>query len=169
MKKEVRQCLAALTMAIVQGAMAADVQDIAGGRFLRVLQAKAYYEINQDGVPLLGLITGELTGNRVRFTTCSDVTVEVERERLRISKATCPLKIKDYGPWVVEGRGIVPVMKAAASSPTVVKFEGKAVDLRGWTYVKDPIASAKVGDLVGYAFTDDNGKKSLIVLDTKEK
>jgi hypothetical protein len=162
----VQAALVALTCAATQGAAAADAQIATPARhFARVLTADAYYEYNGDGVPVLGLVTGQLAGDRVKFTTCTDVTVEVEFKRLRKSEATCSTRGREPGPWAENGSGIVPLVKASASSPTVVRLKKQSIDLWSVPGVREALTGAKAGDLVGYAFTEESGGKSLVILD----
>ena len=53
------------------------------------------------------------------------------------------------------------------SSPetVIVKFEGKNIDLSNLpANYKDPVAKAKVGDWVGYAYTGEDGERLLGIL-----
>lgn len=141
-------------------------QDISVIGFVKVYKADGHYEYNKDGVPVLGLVTARLNNDRVKFTMCNNATVEVAFRELTSSAAKCPGKMKDPGPWTTASKTIIPLIKAQSGPTTMmVKFEGMNIDLSGLPVsYKDTILKAKTGDWVGFAFTGEDGKKSLGIL-----
>lgn len=138
----------------------------------RVYKLTGHYEYNIDGVPLLGIVTLNLPNNKVKFTTCNNKTLELDFKELNATTATCPPPKKDYGPsWTAFSKEIVPLFKADAdpkgASGFHVMFQNAKLDLLMLpTDYKGHLAKAKVGDRVGFAFTDDDGKKSIAVIVT---
>jgi hypothetical protein len=134
--------------------------------FVKVYKAEGHYEYNSDGVPLLGIVTERLAKDRVKFTMCNNATIEVDFKKLKNSNARCSGKRRDDGPWTTASKAIVPLIKAESGpTMTVIKFEGKNVDLSSLPLLeKDIISRAKAGDWVGYAFTSEDGKKSMAIL-----
>ncbi len=134
--------------------------------FAKVYKAEGHYEYNKDGVPLLGLVTARLNNDRVKFTMCNNTTVEVALRELKTSAAKCPGKMRDPGPWTTASKTIIPLIKTESSPTTMmVKFEGKNLDLSSLPVsYKETIVNAKAGDWVGFAFTGEDGKKSIGIL-----
>lgn len=150
--------------------VAAQAQPISVAGF-RVYKVTGHYEYNIDGVPLLGIVTLILPNNKVKFTTCSNKTLELDFKELNASPATCPPPKKENGPWTAYSKELVPLIKADAdpkgASGFHVMFQNEKLDLLNLpTAYKGHLAKAKVGDRVGFAFTDDDGKKSIAVIVT---
>ena len=164
MKRCRRQPVYGLIAGIFLSFGVCSAEDITVAGFDRVYKAEGVYEYNKDGVPILGLVTARVGLDRVKFTMCNNVTMEVEFKQLKASGAKCPGKTKDPGPWTWASKSIFPIVKASGTMSAMVTFQGKDIDLSGLpgTY-KDSILKAKAGDFVGYAFTED-GKKSLGLL-----
>src|ERR1700675_4993888 len=122
-------------------------QDISVANFDRIEKARSLYEYNKDGVPILGLITTRLANDRVKFTTCTSVTMEVEFKQLKSSGAKCPGKIKDPGLWTWASNTIVPLIKTGRGAMSgMVMFNGKNIDLSGLPDdYKASLSDAKVG------------------------
>lgn len=137
--------------------------------FAIVAIERVHYQFQEGagGVPLLGVITGSLVDNRVKFTTCANTTIEIERSKLTKSVAKCRKK-GDSGPFTTMANTLVPLYKAEAGTATsTVIFEGRrmALDAAALTgESKKTFVSARPGELVGYAFTTQDGKKAIGLL-----
>src|SRR5262245_21427387 len=64
----------------------------------RITKAEGHYEYNEDGVPVLGLITAVLSPTRVKFTFCSNKTMEVDRKQLKSSPSESKESLMISGP-----------------------------------------------------------------------
>lgn len=137
-----------------------------GGKVL-VYKTEGYYEYVADGVPVLGLITGRVSKERVKFTMCDSKTIDLEFRQLSPSKAKCPSKYRAPGSWQATSTVIVPLVKAPDSGAgTTVMFDGKLRNLGDLPErYKGGLVRAEVGDTVGFAFTNEHGKKSLVLVD----
>lgn len=140
-----------------------------GTEIIKVYKGEGYYEYNTDGVPLIGVIATRMDNNRVKFTTCSNRTLELDLNQLKRSKAECPADRKHGGIWTVNANNIAPVFKVGDNpTPTKVRFDGKIQHFGVPDEYKQSISSAKSGGLIGYAFTDNDGKKSLMIFKSGE-
>lgn len=142
-------------------------QDVAvvGDDKVKVYQSEGHYEYNRDGIPLIGVITSQVDSKRVKFTTCSNNTLDVSLDQLRRSKARCPNKPRHPGTWTADASTIVPIFKAKSGGAMDVKFDGKmqrVTDLPA-EYEKY-FWRAKSGALLGYAFKGEDGQKSIVIL-----
>jgi hypothetical protein len=128
-----------------------------------VQKVKGHYEYDKDGVPLLGLITAELKNNRVKFTTCSNTTIEVSSNELKPTLASCPNSAPGQGPWNAESRNVVYLVKGAPGSSTVqTKVGGSKISLSRLPEAdRKLVAEAKPGDTVGIKFTASDGKPTI--------
>lgn len=131
----------------------------------RITKAEGHYEYNEDGVPVLGLITAVLSPTRVKFTFCSNKTMEVDRKQLKSSPRKCEQRKPD-DIWTA----VVPLIKTKSdATSTMVTFQGKNIDLTkvpGAANYTETVAKAKPGDWVGYVFTAEDGSKSAAILDS---
>jgi hypothetical protein len=156
----------ALTVGMAFACDMGRAEDFSVANFDRIEMAKGLYEYNKDGVPILGLITTRMSNDRVKFTTCTSITMEVAFRQLKSSGAKCPGKNKDPGIWWTwASNTIMPLIKTGRGTmASMVKFNGKDIDLSGLSDdYKASLSDAKVGDWVGYAFKGDDGKKSLVL------
>jgi hypothetical protein len=136
----------------------------------RLYKLAGLYEYNSDGVPLLGFVTQgtnsgwKMDNDKVNFTTCNNTTIEVDFNKLKATSAACPPPKKDPGPWTANSNDIVPVLKAAGMVPSelqVVFAKERLTIFELPTDLKGYLMNAKVGQQVGFAFTDVDGKKSI--------
>lgn len=132
---------------------------------------EGYFEYTKDGAATLGFITSPIKEGRVKFTTCSNKTVEVMRTDLRSSKAKCDSRQPDDGLWQVKhdfDSKLDSVYKLKGdTSDTKVVIQGKVIDLKkiqGWPTAGISIRNAPLGEPVGYAFTDLSGSRALAIL-----
>lgn len=128
---------------------------------------KAYYEYNTDGVPVLGLVTNRTDKNRWKFTMCNNTTLDVDPKQLHKSEATCPTKRKVIGPWTAASKTISPLIIRTGMDPTnaIIEFDGKKINLQSMPIdYRKAVSRAKNGDLLGVAFTGEDGKKSIAIL-----
>jgi hypothetical protein len=156
--------VAALIVWILISCKIGDAQDTSAfiAKFTKV---DGHYEYNQDGVPVLGLITAVLSPTRVKYTVCSNKTIEVERKELKLSPRKCEQRKPD-DIWTA----LVPLIKTKSDATnTIVTFHGRNIDLTklpaAANYI-ETVSKAKPGDWVGYVFTAEDGSKSAAILDS---
>jgi hypothetical protein len=154
-------------------AQAQDVTTAVAG--FRLYKLAGLYEYSRDGVPLLGFVTQKMNNGKkmdngmVNFTTCGNKTMELDFKELKATPAACPPPKKDPGPWTARSNDIVPVLKAEAGAKGASEFQVVFArerlnllelppDFKGY------LMKAKVGDQVGFAFTDVDGKKSIAMV-----
>jgi hypothetical protein len=128
-------------------------------------KAEGPYEIKSGG--LLGYVVEHLPNNQVKFASCSNFTFTLDFSLLAESKANCPQGSQNEGPWNVTSKYLAPLFKKNADSDSlIVHFQGADLDLSNQLLVKDKqtLASTKTGDLVGFAFTDEKGQKTLAIV-----
>lgn len=130
-----------------------------------VYPAEGYFEYTKDGASTLGLITSVVTKGKVRFTTCTNKTVEVVQRDLRPSKAKCDIRPPSDGLWQVK---LDPVYKSNGdTSNTKVVFRGEVIDLKtikGWSAAGISVRNSQSGEPVGFVFTDMSGSKAIAIL-----
>ncbi|TEA71879.1 hypothetical protein [Allopusillimonas ginsengisoli] len=133
--------------------------------FSKVYATEGYFEYKKDGAATLGLITSPVKEGKVKFTTCSNKTVEVVRTDLRSSTAKCDFRSPDDGLWPVKLDSVYKVKSDATN--TEVLIQGKVVDLKkidGWPTAGIPVRNGPPGEPVGYVFTDLDGSKAIAIL-----
>jgi hypothetical protein len=136
-----------------------------GTETIKVYRAEGYYEYNSDGVPLIGIIATRMDNNRVKFVTCNNRSLELDFNRLKLSKARCPAERRHPGIWSVDANKIAPVFKVGNNpTPMKVRFDGKIHQIGLPDSYKGPVSIARPDGLIGYAFKDSDGKKSLMIL-----
>jgi hypothetical protein len=136
-----------------------------GTEVVKVYQGEGYYEYNSDGVPLIGVIATRMNNNRVKFTTCTNRTLELDFDRLKLSKAKCPAGRRHQGIWSVDANEMAPVFKVGnGPTPMKVRFDGKIQQIDLPDAYKGRVSPVKPDGLIGYAFKDSDGKKSLMIL-----
>ena len=89
--------LPTLTIAVALSSNIGRAQDYTVAGFERVNKAEGLYEYNEDGVPVLGLVTGRTSNDRVKFTMCNNVTMEVDFKQLKSSGGE--MSWEKQGPW----------------------------------------------------------------------
>jgi hypothetical protein len=134
----------------------------------KIYKLDGFYVYNPDGVPLIGIVTRTAPKNdHVMFTSCSNTTVPVDFNKLKLSNVPCPDQHPDpnHGPWTTASKRVVPIFRIDSANGTfMVKSEDQTIDLSSLpTSYKDPISKAKSGEWVGYTFTDGDGKKSVAI------
>lgn len=125
-----------------------------------VYPSKGYFEYAADGVPVVGLITGEAKDGQVKFTMCDSKTIDVDFRHLSQSLRGCPASPRGGFPWTV-------MFRASGSGGLVsVKLDGELMKLDDLPEpYRGKIQSARVGEAVGFAFIDEEGRRSLAILD----
>lgn len=164
-------CALVLNAAFVTSGYAQEgaIQDVSTMGFFEINAAPGFYELNNDGVPVLGFVTQRLQSDRVKFTMCNKKTIEVSFAQLVISKSTCLDPQKKPDIWQA-GVKVVPLLKVNSNlSSTLAIFDKQKLNLTSLPpSLKKSVASARDGDLVGVVFAAKNGQKSLYIVTPAE-
>jgi hypothetical protein len=67
--------------------------------FAEINEAPGSYELDPDGVPVLGFVTERLNRDRVKFTMCDTKRIEVSFNPLTTSKTECSDSGKKPDIW----------------------------------------------------------------------
>jgi hypothetical protein len=160
--------LSALIVGVLISCKLVHAQDVSS-LFVKFTKVDGHYEYNKDGVPVLGLITNVLSETRVKFTFCSNETIEVERKQLKLSPRKCEQR-KNDDIWTTQSKTLVPLIKAKSNGTSaMVTFQGTSIDLtkqQAAANYTEPVLKAKPGDFVGYVFTGEDGRKSAAIFDS---
>jgi len=156
-----------VVISVAAGALNDAIAQVAGIDGVPIYSIEAaHYEFDSGGVPLVGLITAAVAADRVKFTTCTNKTIEVDRNRLTKSKANCFRKPKDPGPWTAQSNSIYPIVRAGSGATPWVALDGRNVSLENLVSARSYkyLSAAKVGEVVGVAFTTEDGRKAIAIL-----